>query len=145
MSRKKQVTFTGKYQVGDTVKVENGGNWVQPTAMILEVSPEKQSHNYRVGVDPEHFARGLWFSEPELHPVSLGQPEIVERTFEFGIGDINNADDPYYEMAELLNRPAPKPASNLVKCDCGHSVPRRLVMSASLGSACPDCYDRMSG
>jgi hypothetical protein len=32
----------------------------------------------------------------------------------------------------------------LVKCDCGHSVPRAQVMSASLGSSCFDCYDRMS-
>jgi len=37
---------------------------------------------------------------------------------------------------------APKP--QLVKCSCGHSVPRNQVMSASLGSACPNCYDRMS-
>ncbi len=32
----------------------------------------------------------------------------------------------------------------LVKCSCGHSVPRALVMSASMGTSCPDCYDRMS-
>lgn len=31
-----------------------------------------------------------------------------------------------------------------VKCKCGHTVPRALVMSASLGSSCPRCYDRMS-
>lgn len=36
---------------------------------------------------------------------------------------------------------APAP---LVKCDCGHSVAPALVMRASLGTACPDCYDRMS-
>jgi len=33
----------------------------------------------------------------------------------------------------------------LTRCDCGHTVPRNLVMSASLGTSCPDCYDRMSG
>lgn len=32
----------------------------------------------------------------------------------------------------------------LVKCRCGHSVPRAQVMSASMGTSCPDCYDRMS-
>lgn len=32
----------------------------------------------------------------------------------------------------------------LVKCTCGHSVPRGSVMSASMGSSCPECYDRMS-
>ena len=32
----------------------------------------------------------------------------------------------------------------LVKCDCGHTVRKGQVMSASLGTACPECYDRMS-
>lgn len=36
------------------------------------------------------------------------------------------------------------PAPQLVKCACGHSVPAAQVMSASRGSSCPDCYDRMS-
>ncbi len=31
------------------------------------------------------------------------------------------------------------------KCSCGHTVPQELVMSASMGSSCSDCYDRMSG
>ncbi len=30
-------------------------------------------------------------------------------------------------------------------CDCGHTIPRNMVMSASLGTSCPDCYDSMSG
>lgn len=40
-------------------------------------------------------------------------------------------------------RTAPPP-ERLVQCDCGHSVPQVLVMSASMGTSCPDCYDRMS-
>ena len=31
-----------------------------------------------------------------------------------------------------------------VKCDCGHECDSNLAMSASCGSSCPDCYDRMS-
>lgn len=31
-----------------------------------------------------------------------------------------------------------------VKCACGHTVLAALVMNASLGSSCPECYDRMS-
>ena len=31
-----------------------------------------------------------------------------------------------------------------VKCDCGHTCESNLVMSASLGSSCPKCYDRLS-
>lgn len=30
------------------------------------------------------------------------------------------------------------------RCDCGHTVPVGSVMGASLGTSCPDCYDRMS-
>lgn len=37
-----------------------------------------------------------------------------------------------------------RPPVEMVKCSCGHTVPRGSVMSASLGSSCPDCYDRMS-
>jgi hypothetical protein len=33
---------------------------------------------------------------------------------------------------------------SMVKCSCGHTVSATMVMSASMGSACPDCYDRMS-
>ena len=32
----------------------------------------------------------------------------------------------------------------MIVCDCGHECEPALVSSASLGSACPDCYDRMS-
>jgi hypothetical protein len=33
---------------------------------------------------------------------------------------------------------------SMVKCSCGHTVSSTMVMSASMGSSCPDCYDRMS-
>lgn len=36
------------------------------------------------------------------------------------------------------------PKSDLVRCSCGHTVPRSQVMGASMGSSCPNCYDRMS-
>lgn len=36
------------------------------------------------------------------------------------------------------------PAEKMVLCDCGHRVQLALVMSASMGTSCPDCYDRMS-
>jgi len=31
-----------------------------------------------------------------------------------------------------------------VRCSCGHMVNSNLVMNASRGTACPDCYDQMS-
>lgn len=47
---------------------------------------------------------------------------------------------------EIRYEPAPRAAVrvDLVRCSCGHSVPRVSVMSASVGTSCPDCYDRMS-
>ena len=44
------------------------------------------------------------------------------------------------ERIAYANRPAPE----LVQCACGHRVPRSQVMSSSMGTSCPDCYDRMS-
>lgn len=51
----------------------------------------------------------------------------------------------YYDHSYGRIGPVPKPvAVDMVKCDCGHTIPRALRMSASLGSSCPACYDRMS-
>ena len=66
------------------------------------------------------------------------------RTYEFGIGDINNADDPYYAKTQQIELTGQRKMILLKKCDCGHIVEQILVMSASRGTACPDCYDRMS-
>ncbi len=33
---------------------------------------------------------------------------------------------------------------NLILCDCGHKVESSSVMNASLGTSCPNCYDKMS-
>lgn len=33
----------------------------------------------------------------------------------------------------------------MVKCDCGCMCPKSLVMSASMGTSCSNCYDEMSG
>lgn len=37
-------------------------------------------------------------------------------------------------------------APGMRRLDCGHTLPvgSVLIMAASTGSACPDCYDRMS-
>ena len=32
----------------------------------------------------------------------------------------------------------------MVECDCGHECGAAMVMSASLGTSCPDCYDTLS-
>jgi len=66
------------------------------------------------------------------------------RTYEFGIGGINQADDPYYSYQET--RPTGRRKMILLgKCaGCGCEFPKMMLMSSSSGTACPDCYDRMS-
>jgi len=39
----------------------------------------------------------------------------------------------------------PTPAEAMAKASCGCTVAKSLLMMASLGSSCADCYDRMSG
>ena len=89
--------------------------------------------------------------------------EIVatEDMSEYGISyfysaddELSNVDDAHITAWHALRRAYRNASSestvqtsqseNLVRCDCGHDVPRELVMAASLGSSCPDCYDRMS-
>jgi len=52
-------------------------------------------------------------------------------------------------VAEMVRQTAERRAAQraqveMVRCDCGHTVARNLVMSTSRGTSCPDCYDRMS-
>jgi len=49
-------------------------------------------------------------------------------------------------LSEVLNHePALfAKATEMVECDCGHECGAAMVMSASTGTACPDCYDMMS-
>jgi hypothetical protein len=49
------------------------------------------------------------------------------------------AEEKYYAEKKVARNAEP-----LVECSCGHSVPKIQVMHASRGTACPDCYDRMS-
>ena len=57
---------------------------------------------------------------------------------------VRNDSADWYSKCRI--KPIPKPAVKLemIRCDCGCSIPKGMVMSASLGSSCPDCYDEMS-
>jgi hypothetical protein len=67
----------------------------------------------------------------------------------FGIGEAGkvpaSTPEDELEAARLAGRRSPD-YPNGRKLSCGHTVYWKSdVMSASLGSSCPDCYDRMSG
>ena len=53
----------------------------------------------------------------------------------------NLADAESFEAREAKRE---KQEPEMVKCSCGHTVPKHLVMSASMGTSCERCYDRMS-
>lgn len=48
------------------------------------------------------------------------------------------------KQARAAQPKRPAPVVEMVTCDCGCEIDKRLVMRASLGTSCPDCYDRMS-
>lgn len=51
----------------------------------------------------------------------------------------------YYDHSYgKIGRKRSAPPVEMVRCDCGHIVPTAQSMSASLGTSCPDCYDKMS-
>lgn len=39
-------------------------------------------------------------------------------------------------------KPVAKPAveTEMIECDCGHTIDKLSVMNASSGTSCPDCY-----
>ena len=68
-----------------------------------------------------------------------------ERVYEFGVGDIGNADDPYYAQSQQAVKTSQRKMTLLKKCDgCGGEFPAEWMMNASSGRACPNCYDKMS-
>jgi len=64
----------------------------------------------------------------------------------FGIGEAGKvtASTPLDEIEAERLQSSQEPRTRLVKCNCGHTIPASWVMSASFGTSCPDCYDRMS-
>ena len=53
-----------------------------------------------------------------------------------------------YWYAQIQDADAIKPVVSkpveMMKCSCGHTISKTSVMGASLGSSCPECFDRMS-
>lgn len=72
--------------------------------------------------------------------------ECPEITSGLGIGGIGSDDYNIWTEGEQPTRTSYDTGRGGRRLDCGHIVSNpALVMSASLGTCCPDCYDRMSG
>lgn len=75
--------------------------------------------------------------------------EALEAGMQVNIAESPNFHyDHSYGMIRLIDwriASGKKPVvEQMVKCTCGHTIAKSSVMSASLGSSCPSCYDRMS-
>lgn len=69
--------------------------------------------------------------------------DVSSKRSGLGIGEAGRVPATDIEAELEAERIQPTPPAT-VQCDCGHTVPRSWAMWASRGSACPDCYDRMS-
>lgn len=69
------------------------------------------------------------------------EPE-VEITSGLGIGGSGSDDYNIHTETPSASYAPPKSSRRETRADCGHLT--AWPMSASLGTACPDCYDRMS-
>lgn len=68
----------------------------------------------------------------------------VNKRSGFGIGEAGRVPASDLESELEAQRLQPRRRSRMVRCDCGCMCEEALVISASLGTSCPDCYDRMS-
>lgn len=58
---------------------------------------------------------------------------------------LRNHSADWYSNCRIKPEPQPVIKAETITCDCGCTVSKVLVMRASMGSSCPDCYDKMSG
>ena len=93
------------------------------------------------GSAPAPAKKNFW---AEFTPIYRKVSQDV-RVYEFGIGGISAHDDAYYATTgQKLEPTGRNRVTVMTRAGCGCVVPRRQLMSASLGTSCPDCYDRMS-
>ncbi len=76
---------------------------------------------------------------------SLESGNKVDYQLRDGDFGLINPGHEWYQKIRLIPAVNPQPKAELIECDCGHAIAKDTVMWASMGSSCPDCYDRMSG
>ena len=93
--------------------------------------------SYRVGQVYYHIDLDLYIADYTGSDV----PEWAIQYY--SLANAEDANPTNAQIIEMLTGKAPaRPQPTLTLCDCGHYT--ESPMSASLGSSCPDCYDRMS-
>jgi len=97
-------------------------------------------------------SNGSWFDCEERTEEFLGRCEVVSEMSREDVLAIletnetvrNDFSDWYSNCRFAPVETKEEIINDDVICDCGHHVPSNLVMNASMGSSCPNCYDKMS-
>lgn len=85
--------------------------------------------------------RETWYA-PRVNRTPMTSPAEVIALLETGKPlPFGNDWDDRIRRAPTLRASATR---EMVMASCGHTVSRTILMSASMGTTCPDCYDRMS-
>jgi len=125
---------TKPFMLHDPVFQRQTGN---SQASWVDLTPE-EAERYA----SEILARESWVAKNMKRDPMKSTSEVLEfltkdrRSMNYG--------SDWYEMIRAKPKPVARVPEALVKCSCGHTIPKSQVMNASMGSACPDCYDRMS-
>jgi hypothetical protein len=141
--------------VGLTVYTNVEETWIKGSVRQIIGETEHNPGQDLIGVNLDGYGLEI-LSTTEIYPApdldaSYIVQEVVEhlpddRVYEFGIGDLANADDPYYAATQKTKPTGQKRIIATERCaGCGGEFPSAWMMSANLGRACPDCYDRLSG
>lgn len=112
--------------------------------MWVEIEPDREDEfiEYVLRYEKILFERfGKSFADRLKREQITSKKQVLEC---LKAGKILDYDDEWYAVIKMDLPKKPLPPVEMVKCDCGHTVPRCTVMSTSTGSSCPDCYDRMS-
>lgn len=101
-----------------------------------KVEPERE--NFYI---EEILKRETWLA-PRLKRKPMESKEDVLNYLK--TGKTLHWDDEWYAVIKMDIPKPEKPPVEMVKCHCGHTIPKCSVMNTSTGTSCPDCYDRMS-
>ena len=103
---------------------------------------------HQVEQNTEWYINGVIEQESWIAPLENREP--MTRTDDvlaaLASGAVLRYGTDWYESirASVVAQPATAQRAILTRCSCGHAVAASQVMSASLGTSCPDCYDQMS-
>lgn len=120
---------------------ESNGKWYDcddRTEYFLELCEKNNGVNEKGEIVPAFRATRLLTHDEVVKALQSG--EILRNDKEDWYSKCRS----YAVIEARIAARQPSPEPEMVKCSCGHTIEAGLVMVASLGTACPDCYDRLS-